>query len=113
MINKRYKMNPLETNQRVLMWLCGFPPNESSTKIERIAYIIFTLSIISSYSLSVEAGITFIIKTYAINLEETLFSLYHTIGSLIMIYQTVATVIFRRQITGIFEGLSKIYNKCE
>lgn len=104
-------MKPLETSRRVLMWLCGFPPDESAGKWLKIAYVIFTSSIVMDHLLSLIAGAIFIHKNVSSNFEDTLFSLFHTVGSLSMLYQSVVIVFMRRNLTAIFEELSRIYNE--
>lgn len=104
-------MKPLETSQRVLTWLCGYPPDKSETKRMKIAYIAFTLSVITGHLLTLLAGAAFIYKHVSVNLEETLFSLFHTVGSLSMLYQSIGTIVLRRNLMTIFEGLSRIYSE--
>lgn len=106
-------MKPLETNQRVLTWLCGYPPNESTGKSKRIAYIVFTVNVIIAMTLFVAAGANFIYRHISISLEESLFSLFHTLGAVSMLYQCVAIVVLRHELAAIFDGLSKIYNESE
>lgn len=106
-------MNPLELYQRVLMWLCGLPPKKSDGKHMRFAYMTLTLCVIVGHLLSLVAGAIFIYRNVSINLEETLFSLFHTIGSVSMLYSSIATVLLCRKLPVIFGGLSNIYNKSE
>lgn len=104
-------MKPLKTSQRVLVWFCGHPPNESARKWEKIVYIIFTLNVIICHFLSVVAGATFINRNVSVNLEETLFSLFHTVAFINTLYQSVVIVILCRELAAIFGGLSTIYKE--
>lgn len=104
-------MKPLETNERVLMWLYLFPPNEFARKRMKIAHVVFAMSVIMTHLISVIVGAVFIHRYMSTNLEETLFSLFHTIAAASMLYQSIGTVILRHKLTAIFEGLSKIYNE--
>lgn len=106
-------MKILKTSQRVQMWLCGFPPDDSVSKWKRCAFVLFTSWIILVHSTSIIAGVTFIYRNVSINLEATLFSLYHTMGSTSMLYQSIVTVLSSRGIAAIYQGLSKIYNESE
>lgn len=107
-------MKPLETNQRVLIWLCGFPTDSSASKWEKIAHIAFTLIVIATNLLSVVSSSVFIYRNVSINLEETLFSLFHTFASASMLYQSIAIVILCRELAAIFKTLANIYDasKC-
>lgn len=106
-------MKPLQTNRFVLMWLCGFPPDNSINKWKRCIFITFTLCIVLVHSMSVMAGVTFIYRNASINLEETLFSMYHTMGSARMLYQSIITVVLCHELAAICEELSAIYRESE
>lgn len=101
-------MTPLETNRRVLTWLCGLPPHDVE-KQKKIAYIVFTLSIIFGHLLSVVAGSVFIYRNISVSLEDALFSLFHTLSSGSMLYQSIVTVFLCGELASIFKGLSGIY----
>lgn len=103
-------MKPLETNQRILTWLCGCPPNEFDGKWQKIAYKFFTFNIIATLSLAVIAGAIFIHRNLSIDLEGTLFSLFHTLAAISMIYQCIVTVMLCDELNNIFQGLSIIYD---
>lgn len=103
-------MKPLEINQRVLTWLYACSMIELAGKWRQFAKIVFTLSIIITHLQSVIACTVFIYKNVLNNLEETLFSLFHTIGALSTLYQAIATVLLKHKLQAIFNGLTKIYN---
>lgn len=106
-------MKPLKTCQRVLMWLSGVPPDESDSKGEKTQYILLTLIIITSHLLAAISGSAFIYRNISIDLEETLYSLFHTIGSWSTLYQCIATIVLRRKLNAIFTSLAKIYSESE
>lgn len=98
-------MKPLETNQRVMTWLYGVPPDDlgdAGSKWRRIAYPVFILCVILTHLVSVTAGFTFIFRILMTNKEEALFSLFHTVGGLGALYQAI-----------IFDNLMTIYNESE
>lgn len=107
-------MKPLETNERVLIWLCAFPIDKSTSKWEKCIYIIFTLCVIMTHLLSLIFSSVFIHQNVSINLEETLFSLFHTFSSASMLYQSIATVFLCHKLAAIFKTLANIYDasKC-
>lgn len=104
-------MKPLETNRQVLTWLCGFQSNESAGKWKRIAKVAFTLGVVVMHLSSVITGATFIFINKSIDLETTLYSLIHTLGSASMFYLAIATILLSRNLTAIFDGLSTIYKE--
>lgn len=104
-------MTPLEVNQRVLTWICGLPTQEYEDNGKKIVYIILTLNVMIAHLLSVVAGSVFIYKNISISLEDALFSLFHTLSSGSMLYQSIVTVFLCRELASIFDGLSKIYKE--
>lgn len=104
-------MKPLETNQRVLIWLCGIPPHITVSKRKRIAYIAFTLCVIVGNLLGVISGTIFIHKNVSIDLEVTFCALIHTLASANMLYQSIATVLLHRKLAATFDELANIYNE--
>lgn len=106
-------MDPLQTCRRVLTWLCGVPPEESASKQEKIQYIVFTVVIMMIHVVGVICGAVFIYRKVSIDLEATLFCLFHTAALLQTFYQTIATILLRRKFIVIFENLKQIYNESE
>lgn len=119
LISKRHffylnnKMRSLKTNQQVLTWLCVFPPEKCVSTWKRIADIAFTLIIVVGQLLCVISSASFIWKYVSTNLEESLFSLVHSIPGSGTLYQGVVILILRRSLIAIFDQLSKIYDKSE
>lgn len=104
-------MQPLETNRRVLTWLCGLPPNESDSKRQKIGYIAVASCVILSHFFCVIAIATFLFRMVLVDLELTLFALINGVGAASMLYQSIITIRLRREIASIFETLSDIYNQ--
>lgn len=104
-------MKPLETNQLILMWLFAFPSDETASRWKKFAYFMFTAGVIITHFLALVAGGIFIFQFISVDMREVLYALFHTIGSFNMLYQSTVTVLLRRKLTAIFEGLSKIYNE--
>lgn len=106
-------MNPLQAVQRLLTWLCGAPPAESDTKREKIYYILFTIYIAMGHVLSVIAGAMFIYRQFSVDLEQTFYSLFSTLGSFGCLYQCIATIILSRKLNTVIQNLTKIYTESE
>lgn len=104
-------MKPLESYQQVLMWLCGSPPHASDSNQRKIAYIALTSMAITANLLSVISSTVFIYRNVSVNLEETLYSLFHNVGSMSSLYQDIATVLLSHKLIRIFENLALIYDQ--
>lgn len=64
-----------------------------------------------AHLLSVIADGVFIYRNVSDYFEENLFSLFHTITSLNLFFQSIETVDLRRDITENFQGLLRIYSE--
>lgn len=104
-------MIPLESNRRVLTWLCGVPPPDSCTKREKITYRVLATIIIMTHLLSVISSTMFIYRNMSVNLVEALYSLFHTVAALQTLYQSIGKVLLHRKIIVIFDRLEEIYNE--
>lgn len=84
-------------------------------KWRKIVHIVLVPSviIIISFLLFLAASGIFIYRNILVNLEETLFALFHTVGALNGLYLSIATVLLRRKLITIFNGLTTIYNESE
>lgn len=97
-------MEPLQTIQRVLTWLCGVPPKESDSKRAKLQYILLTFVVIMDQVVST------IYRNVSVDLEQTLFSLFHAIGSSSTVYQSIAVILLRYKLIAIIQCLMKIYD---
>lgn len=107
------KMKPLVTNYRVLTWLCVCPPEESINRRRKLVYIPLISSILIGNIFFVWTSIVFFTKTVSVNLEASLFSLLQILAFSNIIYLIIVASILRRQIAGLFSGLSRIYDESE
>lgn len=104
-------MKPLQKCQRMLMWLKAFPTDESVSYRNKVTYIVVTLSVIMGHILSVASSSLSIYQTMSVDLEATLFALFHTITSTSMIYQSIVSILLCHDLATIFVELSTIYKK--
>lgn len=104
-------MKQLETVQRVLMWLSGLPPEKSTSKWMKIAYIMTTVSVISIDLMAIMCSTVFIYRNVNVDLETALFSLFHNVSSCSVFYEVIAMILLRYKLMRIFEGLAKIYEE--
>lgn len=106
-------MIPLETNQRALQWIYGFPPEKSPTKWKRIGYFAFALSSNVALFSGFLSSVVFISKFRRVDLEGTIYALFHGAGALNMLYQSIVILFLRRELASIFENLEKIHAECK
>lgn len=99
----------LETNQRVLTWLCMHPPDESATAWKRMAYIIAALIIFAVLLSATIAHIVYFLKFVSTDLEGSLVALMIIDGMIGFVYSFVTAFNLRYKIQTIFENLTSIY----
>lgn len=107
------KIKPLETNRRVLIWLCMFLPDETASKREKLTYIVFTVCGVCTILSMLAASVTFFVKFVSIDLEESLYALVKISAYLCLTYMMIVVFILRHKISDIFEKLSTIYDERE
>lgn len=103
------KMNPLVSNQWVLMWLCVCPASESASANKKVAYVAFTLLFCITILSTVAANVTFVIKFISIDLEKSLYAFVYIIAFSGIIYVMIVALLYRHKINAIFVELSAIY----
>lgn len=95
----------------MMTWLCMCPTeDESTTLLQRMAYIVYTWTILLLNILSLFATLTFCWKYASIDFDGSTFASMVAIGDLGWIYFMVAAIVMRHQIGDIFTKLSTIYN---
>lgn len=106
-------MVPLETNHLVLTWLCVFPPDESTSRLKRMAYTTFSLAIFGINAGSFFGSLAYFLKFMSVDLEQSLFAVVQMLGEVNMAYISIITYLLRHRITATYESLAKIYKARE
>lgn len=104
-------MNPLQKNQRVLVWLCMLSTDKLATIWKKLAYIIFTsILCITSMNIAIWPSVFYLRKYLSIDLESCLYALFQILLGASMLY---AYILFlpRKRLDIIFINLAKIYRK--
>lgn len=102
-------MNPLESIQRGLHWLCVFPFQKDTTTTKKIVYIFFTLNIFFLHLCALAASAAFIIKFISIDMQRSVFALLQFGTFFSTMYSIIVAFFVREKIIGIFKKISKIY----
>lgn len=102
-------MLPLETNRRVLIWLCVFPPERYTSKWKKLAHVLFSLTILGINAGSFFGSLTFFLKYMHDDMEKSLFALVQMFGEVNMSYISIITFIQRHKILATYNSLTKIY----
>lgn len=101
-------MVPLETNRRVLTWLCIYPAAEDTSKWKNLVHKVFTLAVLAYNA----AAISISIRSFDTdNTEQLIFTIVHFISELNSIYIFTTTIILRHEITAMINRLIGIYQK--
>lgn len=112
---KFFKMMPLKTNRRVLMWLCVWPSSQVISIWKKIGYIIFALSVFgfAVYPITLDIGLL-MMSLHTGDLETSFQAIYQMSVSANIAYAcTYACIlifVLRNKINDIFEELIKIYD---
>lgn len=106
-------MKALDTNRRVLVWLCMCRSDEEATKREKIARIVFTLTNnLSLFSLAA-GSVVFICENIAADFESSLFAFCQLCGVFGLLFMIMCGFVLRHQIADIFVSLQNIYDEGE
>lgn len=108
-VNKKLKMKPLPTTQRVLIWLCVCP-DKKATKWQQFAHITFTILNAIVLLSGTISSLFFTIQFVMTNLEDTLYAIAQIAGGSCVSYNLSVAYIFRYEINAILDSLSKIYD---
>lgn len=99
-------MIPLESNRRVLMWLCIYPAAEGTSSWMKLAHNVFALSVFAYNLIAISISIR---SLNSHDMEQVIFTVVHFVAELDSIYIFATTHILRHKITGMINHLIEIY----
>lgn len=105
------KMTPLETNRRILTWLCIYPVNENASEQHKILRSLFGIGVFVANLMVFIVSIVFLVKFASTDIEEALFSVIQLAGTGNILYVSIIIFIVRHKIVGLFKSLDKIYEE--
>lgn len=101
-------MKPFETSKRVLTWCC-ICSDENTTHLQKLAHIIFTMSVIVFLMIGVSMAGAYGFTYITIDLEDALYAIFPFFGLFSGNYLLVVAYFSRHKINAIFEKLTVIY----
>lgn len=105
------EIKPLKTTQQVLTWLCIFPPQQNTRKLQKLMYKVFSLTVFMVLSFQVCASLAYVWKFIAIDFETSMDAAHPIMGWIPLINSFVVMSLLKQRIIEIFTTLSNIYDK--
>lgn len=102
-------MIPLKTAQLFLTWF-GLLQNEKSTKMQKVAYTLFSLINLVLIFIQIAASAVFAIEFLFIDLERALYATSQVLIYSPILYMLLATLLLRSRITALIEEVTTIFN---
>lgn len=103
-------MVPLITIKRIFTWLCMYPADESSSKWNKIAYILFVSAVVSVNLCCLVFYLIFFFGCLSIDLDAALFALSCVAAFCGVTYVCMTAIPKRHKIEAMFSTLETIYN---
>lgn len=106
-----YKMKPLQTNKRMLIWLCMCSPSsKDSNVLTKVYHIAFALTVFIFNLWVVVAHLAYFRKFRSTHLDDSLFALTNATAFSVVMYSMIYAFFTRRQTRRIFKNLWKMYS---
>lgn len=103
-------MKFLQTNKRVLTWLCVCSPDAHASKWQRVFMITFAISILAANGSAILIDLYFFRQSLAKDLDNSLYSLFQIAASGSVTYELIVAMCLKNRFDRIFEKLSDIQN---
>lgn len=102
-------MAPLEINQRVLMWLCLYSVDKTTSGAKKMMYVIFTLGALIIISTGMLLSVAFFVKFVSIDLGTALYVFGQIVASGCLLYMFAAMFLSRSKTKYVFDALAGIH----
>lgn len=106
-------MDPLFTYKWVLTWLCVYPAAKTTSKLTKMAHIVFTLTVLIGPLCGAVSHAAYILKFKSTNLNGAVFAFMGFTSLIAIIYIMISLYSQRHEITILFEQLTKIHENRE
>lgn len=103
------RMRPLQTTERVLIWLCLLPADKTTSKWTKLSYFAFSAVVVTSNVTFFAASIVFFMRFYSTDLHGSFYAIFQITGMLPIIAMIIVSFCMRRKIEMIFEMFRQIY----
>lgn len=104
-------MVPLAVHRQVLTWCCVYPPDENTSKWEKLSFKAFAFVIFVSLLSTIAVSVAYIAKFMSTDLGGSLHALFQITAYTGLSYVALNGFILRDKITAIFSQLTQIYNE--
>lgn len=108
-----WKMEPLVTVRRLMMWISMCPADKSATPQQKWAYKCFTWAVLLFNVIGLIAPLAFCLKYFSVDFNGATFAFMIVIAEFGVIYFLIVAIQMRHQIESIFKNLTIIYNNRE
>lgn len=105
------KMRPLQTIERVLIWLCLLSADKPISNWTKLIYFVLTSVVVTSNMAFLATSVTIFMRFYSTDLDGSLYALFQITGILPIIAMIIVSFCLRKKIEMIFEKFRKIYAK--
>lgn len=99
----------LNTNKRVMQWFCMHPADETWTKKQKIARVLFPITLLTGGTIVAIGQVTFFVKYVNIELGEAIDSLKNAIGLVFALIIGLIAILMRHKMAILYVQLSDIY----
>lgn len=104
-------MKSLATNQKVLTWLCICPFDRDTSNWKKSFFAILTFFLFALEFTASIAGIVFVVNNVSIDLESSLFAVYHIAAHCGLSYMFFVAFILRKGINRFLGTLEAIFEE--
>lgn len=102
-------VGPLADVRMVLTWLCLCPADKNTTKVERSTYYAFGSTIIVLDVYALITSVNFFRNFMHTDVGNCLYATAQIMGLLSNMYTMIVMFFARKELRGLFDGLSEIY----
>lgn len=106
-------MQILQTNLQLLAWISGRSFDETIGKRKKVAFVFFSLVVLSANLALTLGSLIFIVKFVKVDFESSLCAIPQMCHSFPATITCVIVIVLRNKIFLLFDDLEKIYGACK
>lgn len=109
----KLKMRPLQSTERVLIWLCLLPADKPLNPWAKLSHICLAAVVVTMTSMYLAASIAYFIRVVSTDLDESIYASFQITGILPTNVTFMVLFCMRYKIERIFNKFSEIYAESE